>query len=60
METIQLLPAPNWPLLARLADRYERTGEGEAELPAAFEHTVELGEVLASYAVALVGGPRRS
>jgi hypothetical protein len=55
-----LVPAPDLALLNRLADRYERTGEGEAELATAFERTVQVGVNLASYAIAVAGRPSRS
>jgi hypothetical protein len=43
-----------------MADRYERTGQGEAELTTAFERTVNIGEVLASYALAMAGRSSQS
>ena len=55
-----LIPAPNWPRLNDLADGYERTGQGEAELAATFQQTVEIAEVLASYVLAMAGRPSQS
>jgi hypothetical protein len=55
-----LVPAPDWAQLNRLADRYERTGEGEEEFGKAFQQTIKIGEVLASYVQALTGTPSQS
>ena len=55
-----LVPAPDWAQLRRLADRYERTGEGEEEFATAFQQTIKIGEVLASYVQALTGKPSHS
>ncbi len=52
-----LVPAPDWIRLKRLAERYERTGEGEAQVATAFKCTLELVEALTTYAVALAGQP---
>jgi hypothetical protein len=55
-----LVPAPNRPLLSKLANSYERTGEGEPELTLVFERTVLNAEVLVDYAVLLGGRPSLS
>lgn len=54
------IPVPDWALVKSLADRYERTGEGETEFAAMFERTLEIGEILATYAVPVAGRPSRS
>ena len=55
-----LVPAPDWAQLNRLADRYERTGEGEEEFASAFQLTIKIGEVLTTYAQRLAGKPSQS
>ncbi len=55
-----LVPAPDWDQLRRLSDRYERSGEGEEEFATAFQQTLKIGEVLASYVQAVTGKPSQS
>jgi hypothetical protein len=43
--------------LQRLADRYESTGEGEAELSAEFQRFIERADVLVIYMKYLSGKP---
>jgi hypothetical protein len=55
-----LIPAPHRPLLDRLADRYERTGQGEGDLAKAFLTTLRKAEALEDYAILVAGCPAQS